>query len=101
MTILGLVYLLNLQRYGILTTDRVGSCRRDLLDHLIVVNEAHLRRLILDYVSYYHDDRTHDSLQKDTPAMRPVSSKPNPSAAVLSFPRVGGLHHRYDWRQAA
>ena len=51
----------------------IGSCRRELLDHLIVLNEAHLRRLIRDYVSYYHRDRIHDSLQKDPPAMRPVS----------------------------
>jgi putative transposase len=79
----------------------IGSCRRELLDHLIVVNEAHLRRLIRDYVSYYHDGRIHNSLEKDTPALRPVSSKPNPSATVLSFPRVGGLRHRYDWQQAA
>jgi putative transposase len=78
----------------------IGSCRRELLDHLIVVNQAHLRRLIRDYVVYYHADRIHDSLKKDAPTMRPVSSKPNPSAPLVSFPRVGGLHHRYDWRQA-
>jgi transposase InsO family protein len=40
----------------------VGSCRRELLDHVIVLNEVHLRRLILDYISYYHEDRIHDSL---------------------------------------
>ena len=78
----------------------IGSCRR-VLDHLIVLNEAHLRRLIRDYISYYHADRIHDSLEKDTPAMRPVSSKPNQSARLVSFPRIGGLHHRYDWQQAA
>jgi len=79
----------------------VGSCRRDLLDHVVVLNEVHLRRLIRDYISYYHEDRIHDSLDKDTPAMRPVSSKPDQSARLVSFPRIGGLHHRYDWRQAA
>jgi transposase InsO family protein len=79
----------------------IGSCRQELLDHVIVVNEAHLCRLMRDYLSYYHEDRIHDSLDKDTPAMRPVSSKSDQSARVVSFPRVGGLHHRYDWKQAA
>jgi hypothetical protein len=78
-----------------------GSCRRELLDHVIVLNDVHLCRLIRDYISYYHADRIHDSLEKATPAMRPVSSKPNQSARLVSFPRIGGLHHRYDWQQAA
>jgi transposase InsO family protein len=55
----------------------IGNCRRELLDHLIILNNVHLRRLIQDYISYYHADRIHDSLEKDTPAMRPVSSKPD------------------------
>ncbi len=45
----------------------VGSCRRELLDHVIPLNEEHLRRLIREYVRYYHEDRIHDSLGKDTP----------------------------------
>jgi len=68
---------------------------------VIVLNEVPLRRLIRDYISYDHADRIHDSLAKDAPAMRPVSSKPNRSAHLVAFPRVGGLHHRYDWQQAA
>jgi putative transposase len=68
---------------------------------VIVLNDLHLRRLIRDYISYYHEDRIHDSLEKDTPAMRPVASKQNQSARLLSFPRIGGLHHRYDWHEAA
>jgi transposase InsO family protein len=79
----------------------IESCRRELLDHLIVLSDIHLRRLIRDYISYYHADRIHDSLKKDTPAMRPVSSKPSQSAHLVSLPRIGGLHHRYDWQQAA
>jgi putative transposase len=79
----------------------IGSCRRELLDYLIVLNEGHLRRLIRDYISYYHADRIHDSLEKDTPVMRSTSSKPNPSGRLISFPRLGGLHHRYEWQQAA
>jgi putative transposase len=58
----------------------VGSCRRELLEHVIILNDLHLRRLIRDYISYYHEDRIHDSLEKDTPAMRPVAFKPNQPA---------------------
>ncbi len=72
-----------------------------MLDHIIALNEQHLRRLIRDYVSYYHQDRIHDSLEKDTPNRRPVEHKPSPNAVVISNARVGGLHHRYSWRQAA
>lgn len=79
----------------------IGSCRRELLDHVIVFKEAHLRGLLRDYISYYHADRIHDSLEKDAPAMRPVSSQPSQSARLVSFPRIGGLHHRYDWQKAA
>ena len=50
----------------------VGSCRREVLDHLIPINEKHLRRLGGDYVAYFHEDRIHDSLAKDTPLHRPV-----------------------------
>jgi putative transposase len=79
----------------------VGSCRREILDHVIPLNEAHLRRLVGDYVSYYHEDRTHDSLAKDTPNRRPVEKKPCPEAVVIPSARLGGLHHRYSWREAA
>jgi transposase InsO family protein len=79
----------------------IGSCRRELLDHVIALNEYHLRRLIRDYISYYRADRIHDSLDKDSPERRGVSDKPDQSARLISFPRVGGLHHRYDWQQAA
>jgi transposase InsO family protein len=79
----------------------IGSCRRDLLDHVVVINETHFRRLMRDYLSYYHADRIHDSLEKDTPSTRPVSHKPDPSANLISLPRIGGLHHRYDWQRVA
>ena len=79
----------------------VGSCRREIFDHVIVLNEQHLRRLMRDYVSYYHQDRIHDSLEKDTPNRRPVEHKAAENASVVSMPRLGGLHHRYSWRQAA
>ena len=79
----------------------VGSCRRELLDHVISLNEHHLRRLIRDYVRYYHLDRTHDGLGKDIPDRRSIETKPGNGAKVISLPRVGGLHHRYGWQQAA
>jgi hypothetical protein len=49
----------------------VRTFRNDPLDHVIVINESHLRRLAQDYLRYYHQDRTHDGLNKDTPAKRP------------------------------
>ena len=79
----------------------VGSCRREILDHVIALNEAHLRRLIRDYVNYYHHDRIHDSLEKDTPNRRSVEDRPSPKAVVISIARLGGLHHRYSWQEAA
>ena len=79
----------------------VGSCRREILDHVIALNEQHLRRLIRDYVNYHHDDRIHDSLDKDTPNRRPMETRPSPTVMVISSGRLGGLHHRYSWREAA
>jgi putative transposase len=79
----------------------IGSCRRELLDHVIVFNEEHLRRLLLEFLEHYHNDRTHLSLGKDPPTTRAVSAPTSPCATVASLPRVGGLHHRYEWRDAA
>jgi len=73
----------------------VGSCRRDLLDHVIVLNERHLKRLMAEYVRYYHEDRTHLGLAKDTPAGRLITHRPATGNTIRSFPRLGGLHHRY------
>jgi len=71
----------------------VESCRRDLLDHVIAVNERHLKRLLSEYVHYYHEDRTHLGLGKGTPDGRIRSVA---SGGVVSRDRLGGLHHRYD-----
>jgi putative transposase len=71
----------------------VESCRRDLLDHIIALDERHLKRLLSEYVRYYHDDRTHLGLGKGTPNRRIRSGA---SGGVLSHDRLGGLHHRYD-----
>ncbi len=73
----------------------VGSCRRDLLDHVIPLNQRHLSRLLSEYVRYYHSDRTHLGLEKDTPGY-PSKARLGPDSGVVSFSRLGGLHHRYD-----
>ena len=74
----------------------IGNCRRDLLDHIIALNERHLKRLMNDYVSYYHDDRTHLGLEKHTPGSRLAAQDSQSGSKVVAMPRLGGLHHRYD-----
>jgi transposase InsO family protein len=73
----------------------VGSVRRDLLDHVIVLNQRHLRRSLKNYLHYYHEDRTHLGLGKDTPDGRVTASVPPRENKISSLPRLGGLHHRY------
>jgi transposase InsO family protein len=76
----------------------IGSIRRECLDHVIIFNERHLRRVLSSYFQYHHDIRTHLSLGKDCPRPRPIQS---PSAGnIIAFPEVGGLHHRYERRAA-
>jgi transposase InsO family protein len=79
----------------------IESCRREILDHAIRLNEEHLRRILRDYVRYFHEDRLHDSLEKDTPNRRIVDQPAGVNAKVVSIARLGGLHHRYTWDQAA
>ena len=76
----------------------IGTIRRDLLDHVIVLGEEHLRRQLHRYLRYYHGARTHLSLAKDAPEPRPV--EPPELGNVVAVPEVGGLHHRY-FRRAA
>ena len=75
----------------------IGSVRRELLDHVVVFNERQLRRLLAEYVAYYHDDRTHAALEKGTLGGRLPVGCHGAGAAILARPRLGGLHHRYDW----
>src|SRR5205807_9081359 len=76
----------------------IGSIRRECLDHVLVLGESHLRRILARYFSYYHRARTHLALDKDAPDVRPVEL---PEAGrIVQIPEVGGLHHRYV-RQAA
>ncbi|CAN0202298.1 unnamed protein product [Discosporangium mesarthrocarpum] len=78
----------------------VGSVRRELLDHVIVLNEDHLRRLLREYVDYYNADRVHTEL-RDSPKSRAIQCRPSSKAEVIGISKVGGLHHRYEWREAA
>ncbi len=78
-----------------------GSICRDCLNHIIVLNEKHLKSILSDYFEYYHYDRTHLGLSKDTPHKRQIQFDPE-NSMLVALPRVGGLHHRYDqilWSQ--
>jgi len=76
----------------------IGSVRRECLDHIIVLSERHLKRILSQYFEYYHRWRTHLSLEMDTPISRPV--QPPKLGKVVEFPEAAGLHHRYERRAA-
>jgi transposase InsO family protein len=69
----------------------IGSIRRECLDHIVVLGEAHLRRILRSYACYYNDIRTHRSLDKDAPTSRPVQR----TGIINSRAILGGLHHHY------
>jgi putative transposase len=71
----------------------IGSIRRECLDHVIVLSEAHLGRLLRAYLAYYNTARPHQSLDNNSPQPREVH--PPELGGVVSIPQVGGLHHRY------
>jgi transposase InsO family protein len=71
----------------------IGSIRRECLDHVIVLNEVHLLRLLRSYFTYYHEARTHLSLDNQPPEPRAVEGPER--GRVVAVPMVGGLHHRY------
>jgi hypothetical protein len=76
----------------------IGSIRRECLDHVIVLGENHLRRIMRSYIAYYQHSRTHLSLAKDAPM--PRVKQPPDLGAVIEIAEVGGLHHRYERRAA-
>jgi putative transposase len=71
----------------------IGSIRRECLDHYLILNEAHLRRLLRGYIAYYNTARPHQSLDHNSPQPREVH--PPELGRVVSIPQVGGLHHLY------
>ena len=72
----------------------IGSIRRECLDHLIVIDERHIRRILASYFDYYHRSRAHLSLGKDSPVPRPIENAK--AGKIIALPQVGGLHHRYE-----
>jgi transposase InsO family protein len=76
----------------------IGSIRRECLDHVIVLNQGSLRRILKSYLQYYGKSRTHLSLAKDAPDERVV--QPPDLGPVIELAEVGGLHHRYERRAA-
>jgi transposase InsO family protein len=76
----------------------IGSIRRECLDHIIILSERHLLRVLRGYLEYYHGSRTHPGLEKDCPV--PRGGEPHDLGPVLEEPMVGGLHHRYSRRAA-
>ena len=71
----------------------IGSIRRECMDHFIVLNEAHLLRILIEYLHYYHESRPHLSLDRNAPVPRHV--EPPARGKMIAIPQVGGLHHRY------
>ena len=71
----------------------IGSIRRECLNHVVILNEKHLRRILAGYVDYYNATRTHLSLDKDAPKGRVVQLQEK--GRVVEMSRVGGLHHEY------
>jgi hypothetical protein len=69
----------------------IGSIRRDCLDHVVIFGEQHLRHLLVSYLQYYNEVRTHLSLTKDAP----ISREAKRLGRVLAQPVLGGLHHWY------
>jgi putative transposase len=76
----------------------VGSIRRDCLNHVIILGESHLRKILGRYFRYYHKYRTHLSLEKDAPEPRPIQALN--LGEIIEVPEVGGLHHHYERRAA-
>ena len=76
----------------------IGRIRRECLNHVIVLNETHLKRVLADYFGYYHRWRTHLSLDMDCPELRAIQYPE--SGSIVEFPEVNGLHHHYE-RKAA
>ena len=78
----------------------IGTLRRECLDHLIVINERHLRAVLREYVTHYNDGRPHRTLDLETPTGPPARAGPPLVGRIVARPVLGGLHHEYDWLAA-
>jgi putative transposase len=74
----------------------LGSVRREALDHLLIVNEQQLGRILKAYVEYFNKDRPHQGIGQAVPEPEPKQNRTNSEGKVIRFPVMGGLHHRYE-----
>jgi putative transposase len=77
----------------------IWTIRRECLNHVIIMNERHLRRILTAFVDYYNRSRTHYSLDQDCPIARPTDP-PSKGNKIVAIQQIGGLHHRYERRVA-
>ena len=78
-----------------------GSIRRECTDHFIVWNEGHLKKVLRGYFDYYNSDRTHLGIEKESPTGRQLAKQTSISDRLVELPRVGRVHHRYEWPETA
>lgn len=81
--------------------DRGGSFRRGLIDHVILFSQSYLHNLVDSWLSWHSTDRLQSLVKKGSPAIRPVTPKRTPTVKLVYLPGVGGLQHKYEWREAA
>ena len=76
----------------------LGSLRRECLDHLLIMSEAHLRRVLKEYLTYFNRSRPHQGIDQRVPeAEASIRSPVREPGKVVAFPVLGGLHHDYRW----
>ena len=78
----------------------IGTLRRECLDHLIIINERHLRAVLREYVTHYNDGRPHRTIGLETPTGPPPRASPLQAGRIVARPVLGGLHHEYEWLAA-
>ncbi len=79
----------------------VLSVRSEVLNHVVIFNNGHLRRIVREYIAYYNYDRCHLSLNRDAPKDRQGQNRPSAPSKVISFTRLNGLQHLYKWKESA
>ena len=78
----------------------IGSIRRECINHVIALSERHLLKRLSSYFIYYNKNRTHCGFNKYVPTGRLIKSKPSNGSKIIKLSRVGGLHNRYQWKEA-
>ena len=75
----------------------IGTLRRECLDHVIIIDEQHLRRVLWEYAAHYNGARPHRTLGLQTPTGPSLRAAPPPADRITARPVLGGLHHEYEW----